>query len=109
MNYFRFSKNDDKKFVLTEKDFTIFCEQLQTQILDKIGINGALPDEVDGAEFMMLAEFDELLENYFTFKFLCREYSLEVPEEMDTTENFIADLIHLAGKKNKHKTARLSI
>lgn len=99
MNYFRFSKNDDKRFVLTENDFVQFCEQLQTQILDKIGINGVLPDEVDGSEFMMLTEFDELLENYFTFKFLCREYNLEVPDEMDTTENFIADLIHLAGKK----------
>lgn len=104
MNYFRFNKNDKDGFVLTEKDFAMFCDQLQTQIVDKIGINGALPDQIDGAEFMMLNEFDELLENYFTFKFLCREYNLEVPEEMDTTENFIADLIHLAEKKD-NKTA----
>ena len=99
MNYFRFSKNDDKKFVLTENDFIQFCNQLQTQILDKIGIKGALPDQIDGAEFMMLNEFDELLEYYFTFKFLCREYHLDLDDEMEKTAKFISDLIYLAGKK----------
>ncbi|QBO57444.1 hypothetical protein [Chryseobacterium salivictor] len=96
MNYFRFSKNDENRFVLTENDFIIFCDQLQRQIMDKIGINGVLPDEVDGAEFMELTEFDELLEYYFTFKFLCREYNIETPDEIDSTANFIAGLIKLS-------------
>lgn len=99
MNYFRINKNGKDGFILTEQDYIVFCEQLQSEILDKIGINGALPDQIDGSEFMMLNEFDELLEYYFTFKFICREFHLETPEEMDTTQNFIADLIHLAGKK----------
>jgi hypothetical protein len=99
MNYFRFYKNDDSNFVLTERDFVIFCQQYQNSMLSEIGENGSLPEEVDDTAFMQLKNVDELLENYFTFKFLFREYNLETPEEMEEIEDFILKLFKLGNRK----------
>ena len=100
MNYFRISKNDGDDFTITEQDFIIFCEQYMTSISEKLGgINGKLPETVDDTDFMMLDEVEDLLENYFTLKFLAREYNLELPHDMETIAEFIAELLKLGVKK----------
>lgn len=98
MNYFRFSKNDEFKFVITELDFVNFCNQYREEILEHIGTNGTLPDTLDDAQFMTIPHLDELLENYFTLKFLIREYGMETPEEVEEIADFIAQLLNLAKK-----------
>lgn len=96
---FEINKNGKDGFKMTPQDFIQRCNELQVSILEKIGENGSLPDEVDGLKFMMLTEFDKVLENYFTLKFICREYDLDLDDETENTANFIGDLIYLAGKK----------
>ena len=96
---FQINKNGKNGFAMTPHDFVQRCNELQVSILEKIGINGVFPDKVDGTEIMMLNQFDEILGYYFTLKFLCREYNLDLDDETENTAKFISDLIYLAGKK----------
>lgn len=97
MDYFRFSRNDKDGFVLTENDFYFFCEQYIFQISEKLGAEPfKLPELVNGLDFMQLDEVDELFQNYFTYKFLAREYNLEIPDRMHEIENFITGVLKLA-------------
>ncbi len=101
MIQFEINKNGKDGFKMIPQDFIQRCNELQVSILDKIGENGSLPDEVDSLNLMMLTEFDEVLEYYYTLKFLCREYYLDLDEETENTANFICELIYLAGKDRK--------
>lgn len=100
---FEINKNGKDGIKMTPQDFIQRCNELQVSVLEKIGENGTLPDEVDGLDLMMLTEFDEVLEYYYTLKFLCREYYLDLDDETENTANFISDLIFLAGKIEKSK------
>ena len=101
---FEFNKNGIDGFKMIPQDFIQRCNELQISILEQIGKNGSLPDEVDSLYLMMLTEFDEVLEYYYTLKFLCREYYLNFDDETENTANFIGDLICLAGKSEKSNT-----
>ena len=97
MENFTITRNGKDQLTLTEKDFHFHCEQIILQISDKLGTDPyKLPDRVDDLEYMQLDEVDELLEHYFTFKFLAREYGLEIPEQMHEIEEFISGLLKLA-------------
>ena len=54
------------------------------------------PDKLDENGLLPLKGFDELLESYYTYKFIIREYDLETPKEMEKIEKFIADLIRIS-------------
>ena len=94
MEKFTISRNGKDKFTLTAADFHYNCEQIILEISQKLGIAPySLPDAVTGLDIMALDEVDELLEHYFTFKFLAREYGLEIPEQMQETENYTSGLL----------------
>lgn len=63
------------------------------------GINGKLPETVNDTDFMMLDEVEDLLENYFTLKFLAREYNLELPDDMEAIAEFIAKITEIGSEK----------
>lgn len=97
MENFTISRNGRNKFTLTENDFIFNCEQLILQISDKLGTEPySLPRTVDDVDFMQLNEVDELLENHFAYKFIAREYGLNISERMHLIENYISDLLKIA-------------
>lgn len=86
---------DKKGFTVSDEDLIWNCNQCITDILNQLGVK-KLPDKLNELEILTLKGFDELLESYYTYKFIIREYDLETPKEMEKIENFIADLIRIS-------------
>nr|DAS00870.1 MAG TPA: hypothetical protein [Caudoviricetes sp.] len=87
---------DKKGFTVSDEDLIWNCNQCITDMATQIEEARINPDKLDENGLLPLKGFDELLESYYTYKFIIREYDLETPKEMEKIEKFIADLIRIS-------------
>lgn len=87
---------DKKGFTVSDQDLIWNCNQCITDMATQIEEARITPDKLDENGLLPLKGFDELLESYYTYKFIIREYDLETPKEMEKIEKFIADLIRIS-------------